>query len=103
MHVARRATLQPVIVSFRHKGLDEFYKTGKAQGIQTGHAAKQTHILAALDAASRPAELTLPSFNLHRLKGDVDSFQSPWVNGNWRVTFRFIGVDVELVDYQDYD
>ncbi|WP_215893446.1 type II toxin-antitoxin system RelE/ParE family toxin [Neorhizobium sp. T25_13] len=25
-----------------------------------------------------------------------------WVNGNWRVTFRFVGADVELVDYQDY-
>jgi toxin HigB-1 len=25
-----------------------------------------------------------------------------WVNGNWRVTFRFVGQDVELVDYQDY-
>ncbi|MHB8386994.1 hypothetical protein [Metallibacterium sp.] len=25
-----------------------------------------------------------------------------WVNGNWRVTFRFVGTDVELVDYQDY-
>ncbi|UNF29972.1 type II toxin-antitoxin system RelE/ParE family toxin [Bartonella krasnovii] len=24
------------------------------------------------------------------------------VNENWRVTFRFIGTDVELVDYQDY-
>jgi proteic killer suppression protein len=26
---------------------------------------------------------------------------SVWVNGNWRVTFRFVGPDVELVDYQD--
>nr|WP_133512015.1 type II toxin-antitoxin system RelE/ParE family toxin [Candidatus Thiosymbion oneisti] len=25
-----------------------------------------------------------------------------WVNGNWRVTFRFAGSNVELVDYQDY-
>jgi len=24
------------------------------------------------------------------------------VNGNWRVTFRFVGTDAELVDYQDY-
>ncbi|EGQ63876.1 hypothetical protein PJU76_02040 [Acidithiobacillus ferriphilus] len=24
------------------------------------------------------------------------------MNGNWRVTFRFVGADVELVDYQDY-
>jgi proteic killer suppression protein len=24
------------------------------------------------------------------------------VNGNWRITFRFIESDAELVDYQDY-
>nr|WP_255701809.1 type II toxin-antitoxin system RelE/ParE family toxin [Bordetella sp. LUAb4] len=24
------------------------------------------------------------------------------VNGNWRITFRFIGADIELVNYQDY-
>ena len=27
---------------------------------------------------------------------------SVWVNGNWRIIFRFIGDDVELVDYLDY-
>jgi proteic killer suppression protein len=25
-----------------------------------------------------------------------------WVSGNWRLTFRFEGEDVMLVDYQDY-
>lgn len=35
-------------------------------------------------------------------KGDLAGHWSIWVNGNWRVTFRFIGADVELVDYQDY-
>jgi hypothetical protein len=24
-----------------------------------------------------------------------------WVNGNWRITFRFDGENAELVDYQD--
>jgi len=24
------------------------------------------------------------------------------INGNWRITFRFIGHDVELVNYEDY-
>ncbi|EAY4678743.1 hypothetical protein NF98_23800 [Salmonella enterica subsp. enterica serovar Rubislaw] len=27
---------------------------------------------------------------------------SVWVNGNWRVTFRFTDSDVELVDYLNY-
>lgn len=31
------------------------------------------------------------------------SHWSIWVNGNWRVTFRFVDTgDVELVDYLDY-
>jgi proteic killer suppression protein len=36
------------------------------------------------------------------LSGKLAEHWSVWVNGNWRATFRFIGGDVELVDYQDY-
>ncbi|WP_425503402.1 type II toxin-antitoxin system RelE/ParE family toxin [Rhizobium oryzihabitans] len=36
------------------------------------------------------------------LKGTLKGHWSIWVNGNWRVTFRFVGADVELVDYVDY-
>ena len=49
-----------------------------------------------------PAELNFPALRLHQLKGDLAGHWSVWVNGNWHVTFRFIGSDVELVDYQDY-
>ena len=91
-----------MIVSFRHKGLERFYRTGNARGIQTAHAVKLVRILAALDAATGPEELILPSYRLHSLKGELENFWSVWVNGNWRVTFRFMGVNVELVDYQDY-
>ena len=38
----------------------------------------------------------------HPLKGSLTGQCSIWVNGNWRVPFRFIDSDVELVDYQDY-
>nr|WP_245979707.1 type II toxin-antitoxin system RelE/ParE family toxin [Gryllotalpicola protaetiae] len=36
-----------------------------------------------------------------RVKGQLAGFWSIWVNGNWRVTFRFTEQDIELVDYQD--
>jgi proteic killer suppression protein len=36
------------------------------------------------------------------LKGELAGFWSLTVNGNWRVIFRFTGVDVELLDYLDY-
>jgi proteic killer suppression protein len=39
---------------------------------------------------------------LHSLTGELRGFHSITVNGNWRVIFRFVGQDVELVDYLDY-
>ncbi|KPF74919.1 MAG: type II toxin-antitoxin system RelE/ParE family toxin [Blastomonas sp.] len=91
-----------MIIGFRHKGLRLLYETGSTKGIQAGHKAKLLSILAALDVAQSPRELPLPSYRLHPLKGDMTGHWSIWVNGNWRVTFRFVGPDVELVDYQDY-
>jgi proteic killer suppression protein len=55
----------------------------------------------ALEVAAGPDNMNLPSLKLHSLKGDLRGHWSVWVNGNWRITFRFIGTDVELVDYQD--
>jgi proteic killer suppression protein len=91
-----------MIIGFRHKGLKLLYQTGSAKGVNTAHKAKLLSILAALDIAVKPEELALPSYRLHLLKGDMKGHWSIWVNGNWRVTFRFEGTDVELVDYQDY-
>jgi len=91
-----------MIIGFRHKGLEGFYRTGSLRGIQPAHADNLRRILAALDAAAAPGELNLPSFRLHLLQGRLAGHWSIWVNGNWRVTFRFAAADVELVDYQDY-
>lgn len=91
-----------MIVGFRHKGLEILYRTGSTRGVAAAHEPKLRRILASLDTASSPEELSLPAFKLHPLKGSLKGHWSMWVNGNWRVTFRFVGVDVELVDYQDY-
>lgn len=91
-----------MIIGFRHKGLEQFYRTGNKRGIQASHAKKLNFILAALDVATEPADMSLPAFSLHSLKGKLKDHWSVWVNGNWRVMFRFDGANVELVDYQDY-
>lgn len=91
-----------MITGFRHKGLEAFYKTGATRGIQAAHAAKLGRILALLEVAAGPEDLNMPSFKPHPLKGKLKGHWSIWVNGNWRVTFRFAGVNVELVDYLDY-
>jgi proteic killer suppression protein len=92
----------PVIVSFRHKGLEALYRSGSPRGLQPAHVKKLNRVLAALDAAALPTDLNHPGYRLHPLKGDAAGYWSIWVNGNWRVTFRFAGTDVELIDYQDY-
>ncbi len=91
-----------MIASFRHKGLEAFYRSGTTKGIQAAHARKLARILGLLDVATTPADLNLPGFGLHLLKGNLQGHWSVWVNGNWWVVFRFIGADIELVDYQDY-
>ena len=63
---------------------------------------KLLRILSVLDVAQTPEDLAIPSFRTHPLKGDLAGQWSIWVNGNWRVTFRLVDNDVELVDYQDY-
>ena len=91
-----------MIISFRHKGLEAFYRTGSARDIQAAHASKLRRILGLLDAADGPQAMNVPLFKLHPLKGDLAGHWSVWVNGNWRVTFRFTDAGAELVDYQDY-
>ena len=91
-----------MIVSFRHKGLERLYHDGSKQGVQPAHVPKLLRILSALDVAQAPEDLAISSFRTHPLKGDLTGQWSIWVNGNWRVTFKFVGNDVELVDYQDY-
>ncbi len=91
-----------MIKSFRHAGLEKFFKTGSKVGIQPHHAARLRRLLTALDAAKSPTDLAKPvSYGLHRLKGK-EKHWSLWVDANYRLTFDFEGVDAILVDYRDY-
>ncbi len=91
-----------MIRSFRHKGLEAFFRRGTKAGIQPQHAMKLRLQLTALNAASKPDDLAAPGWRLHPLTGDLKGFWWITVNGNWRVIFRFVERDVELVDYLDY-
>ena len=90
-----------MILSFKHKGLEAFFLKGRKAGIQAAHAPKLGAMLRRLNAANKPQDMNLPGWGLHALKGGLRGHWSVWVSGNWRLTFRFIGVDAELVDYQD--
>lgn len=91
-----------MIKSFRHKGVERFYKTGSKSGINAQHAEKLSIQLTALDHAVVPEDMNAPGWRLHRLSGDLAGFQSVTVSGNWRLIFQFDGKDAVLIDYLDY-
>jgi toxin HigB-1 len=100
--VYRYRILFEMIKSFRHKGIQNFFKTGSRAGIQSEHAEKLRRQLTVLNSASKPEELNIPGWRLHPLKDDLAGHWSVRVSGNWRLTFRFEGENAILVDYQDY-
>ncbi len=91
-----------MIQAFKHKGLERFFKTENKAGIQPIHAKRLKLILLRLNHAREPRDINLPGLKLHQLKGDRAGYYSVWVNGNWRVIFRFDDAHVTDVDYVDY-
>lgn len=94
--------MNSMIRSFRHKGLKALYEGNRAAKVDRNHVPKLERVLSALDESTGPHEMDLPGFRMHSLKGKRKGFFSVWVSGNWRVTFRFEGIDVVEVDYIDY-
>ena len=72
------------------------------RGVIQEHKTKLRDILARLDAASTVADMDLPGFRLHSLKGDFKGFWAVTVRANWRVIFRLAEGDALDVDYVDY-
>lgn len=91
-----------MIRSFRHKGLKRLYEEDDSRGISVDHAVKLRDILARLDAAVTVADLDVPGFRLHPLKGQEKGFWAVTVRANWRVIFRFSERAVMDIDYLDY-
>jgi proteic killer suppression protein len=90
------------IRSFRHKGLERWFVKGVRSGVLPKHAERLRLILGRLNVAAEPRDMGLPGLGLHLLKGDQKGRWAVRVDGNWRVTFAFMGKDVEKVDYEDY-
>ena len=91
-----------MIKTFQHKGLKAFYQSGTTRGIHADHARRLARMLPIIDQAEILADVDIPGWRLHPLKGSLDGYWSVSVSGNWRLIFRFIGSDIERVDYLDY-
>jgi len=91
-----------MIRSFRHRGLKALYEGRTDRRVAPEHVKKLRRILILLAESEEPADMDIPGFRLHSLRGSLKGHHAVWVSGNWRVTFRFDNGDVHDVDYLDY-
>ena len=91
-----------MIKTFRHRGLERFFREGSKAGIQPKHDKRLRLQLGRLDTAKSTADMNLPGWRWHALSGDLRGYWAVYVEKNWRLTFTFEGADAVLVDYQDY-
>jgi proteic killer suppression protein len=91
-----------MIRSLRHKGLRQLFTDDDRRGVRADHVDKLGRILARLQAARTVADMDLPGYRLHPLKGEFKGFYAVTVQANWRVIFRFADGDALDVDYLDY-
>ncbi len=93
-----------MIVGFRHKGLDRFFRRGDARRIDPRHVPKLRRVLSLLQQAEGLDDLRpFMSLRLHPLKGRLRGRWAVDVSGNWRITFS-ANADGEFdqLDYEDY-
>ena len=91
-----------MIRPIRHKGLKRLYEDDDPRGVIAEHVVKLRDILARLDAARTVADMDMPGFRLHPLKGEFKGYWAVTVRANWRVIFRFVDPEACDVDYVDY-
>ena len=90
-----------MIISFAHKGLENFYYHHSLKGIQPKHAEKLRDILETLND-SPTYIFTDKTYKTHKLKGKLQNFYAVSVDKNYRVIFKSTNEGFELVDYLDY-
>lgn len=91
-----------MIRSFKHKGLERFFRDDGKRGIPVQSAARIERMLDRLDAVARPEDMDLPGYKFHALKGNRAGEYAVTVTGNVRITFRFDGEHASAVNLEDY-
>jgi len=91
-----------VIKTFRHRGLQRYFETGKPKDIPSEMKRRILIRLNVLDRAKELRDLNLPGFDFHSLRGDRKGEFAVKVSGNYRLTFRFESGDVLDLNLEDY-
>lgn len=87
-----------MIRSFVHRGLRRAHERGDFSRLNPAHAQRIATILSDLHSARAAADLALPRYRLHPLKGDHAGAWSVRVSRTWRIEDGDV-YDVDLVDY----
>jgi len=92
-----------MIRSFADKETRRFWETGRSRRIPSVVQQRAMDKLQMLNAAVLVESLRLPpSNNLEKLSGDRVNYWSIRINKQYRIVFRFAGIDaydVEIIDY----
>lgn len=91
-----------MIRSYKHKGLRRFFEDEDESKLPPDMLARIDLILVTLDASQEIEGMNVPTFRLHKLKGDLKGFYAVTVRANWRIIFRFENGDAFDVDFIDY-
>lgn len=94
-------TLQLIIDSFKHKGLQELFEKGTSSKLQKALTERALRRLDAIDIAKTPEALNVPGFNFHGLQGKPKRY-SMHVNGPWCITFEWQGENAVKIDFENY-
>ena len=90
-----------MIKSFRNKELSNLF-AGKLSKLDQKIQERLKRRLNALDAARATADVNLPGFDFHALKGFTPTRYTIHVNGPWCITLEFSEGDAYRVDFEQY-
>jgi proteic killer suppression protein len=90
-----------MIASFRSRALKRYWEKSDKKRLPPASVERITLVLDRLDAAQAPADLDLPGFGFHGLKGKRKGEFAVLVTRNWRITFGWRDGDAVDVDLED--
>ncbi|MBL1241190.1 MAG: type II toxin-antitoxin system RelE/ParE family toxin [OCS116 cluster bacterium] len=91
-----------MIISFKHKGLKQYYLKGDKSKLSPTMINKIQLILSVLDVVKCIEDLNNTSFKTHPLIGERLGQISITVRANWRIVFRIENENIYDVDFVDY-
>lgn len=92
-----------MILSFKNKETEALFLGRGARRFPADVKARMVRKLQVLHASTRIEDLRIPAGNrLEALSGDRRGYYSIRVNDQWRICFRWDGVDAQEVEIVDY-